>query len=74
MGLLLFIYSLITGLRPGRRLTTDGAVRELTHSQSREEFFDAASLHCGLRPVRAKISADPIKKHGCTPGRTGSAK
>jgi hypothetical protein len=56
MGLLLFIYWLITGLRPGRRQTTAGAVRELAHGKFSEEFFDAASLHCELRPVRAKIS------------------
>jgi hypothetical protein len=56
MGLLLFIYSLITALRSAWQQTTDGAVRELTQSQTREEFFDAASLHCELRPVRAKIS------------------
>jgi hypothetical protein len=56
MGLLSFIYWLITALRPGRRQTTDGAVRELTHSQIRDEFFDAASLHRELRPVQAKIS------------------
>jgi hypothetical protein len=55
MGLLSFIYWLITGPRLGRRQTTDGAMRELAHSQFRKEFFDAASLRCELRPVRAKI-------------------
>jgi hypothetical protein len=56
MGLLSFIYWLITGPRPARRQTADGAVRELTNSQFSEEFFDEASLHCELRPARAKIS------------------
>jgi hypothetical protein len=57
MGLLSFIYWLITGLRPGRRQTT-GAVREFAHSKFSEEFSDAASLHCELRPVRVKILKD----------------
>jgi hypothetical protein len=55
MGLLSFIYWLITGSRLGRRQTAGGAMRELAHSQFREEFSDAASLRCELRPVRAQI-------------------
>jgi hypothetical protein len=55
MGLLSFIYWLITGLHPGRRQTTDGAVHELTHSKFSKKFFDVASLHCELRPARVKI-------------------
>jgi hypothetical protein len=58
MGLLSFIYWLITGLHPGRRRITDGAVHELTHSKFSEKFFDAASLRCELRPARAKIHKD----------------
>jgi hypothetical protein len=58
MGLLSFIYWLITGLHPGRRQTTDGAVHELTHSKFRGKFFDAALFHGELRPARAKILKD----------------
>jgi hypothetical protein len=56
MGLLSFIYWLITGLFPGRRPAMDGAVREPRHSQFSQEFFDATSLRCELRPGRVKIS------------------
>jgi hypothetical protein len=58
MGLLSFIYWLITGLHAGRRQITDGTVHELTHSKFSEKFFDAAPLHCELKPARAKILKD----------------
>jgi hypothetical protein len=56
MSLLSFIYWLLTGPRPARRQTMDGTVRELTRGKFGQEFFDAASPHCELRPVRSKIS------------------
>jgi len=58
MGLLSFICWLLTAPRPGRRQSTDNAVRELTHNKFGDEFFDAASLHGKLRPVRSKIIKD----------------
>jgi hypothetical protein len=58
MGLLSFIYWLLTGPRPARRQTTDRTVREFMHSKFSEGFFDAASPHCELQPVRSEISKD----------------
>ena len=55
MGLLSFIYWLLTGPRSARRQTT-GTVRELTHSKFSEEFFGAAWSHCEPQPVRSEIS------------------
>jgi len=51
MGLLSFIYWLLTGRRPA----TDDTVRELTRGKFGEEFFDAASPHSELQPARSKI-------------------
>ena len=58
MGLLSFIYWLLTGPRPARRQTTDRTARELMHSKFSEEFLDAAWPHCELQPVRCEISKD----------------
>jgi hypothetical protein len=58
MGLLSFIYWLLTGPRPARRQTMDRTVREPTRGKIGEEWFAAASLHSELQPVRSKVSKD----------------
>jgi hypothetical protein len=58
MGLLSFVYWLLTRPRPARRQTADRMMRAFTHSKFSEEFFDAASPQCGLQPVRSEIAKD----------------
>jgi hypothetical protein len=58
MGLLSFIYWLLTGARPARRPSTNGMLRELAREKFCEKFFDAASPRCVLRPARIKILKD----------------
>jgi hypothetical protein len=58
MGLLSFVYWLLTRLRPARRQIADRMIRDFTHSKFGEEFFDAASPQCGLQPVRSEIAKD----------------
>jgi hypothetical protein len=61
MGLLSFIYWLLTGPRPARRQMTDRTVREPTRGKIGKEWFAAASLHSELQLVRSRVSKDREK-------------
>jgi hypothetical protein len=57
MGWVSLICQLLKRPRRYRRWRADRTARELTHHKFME-FFDTASTHYKLRPVRVKISKD----------------
>jgi hypothetical protein len=58
MGLLSFIYLLLRSPRPAGRRTAEHKARERAQSKFSGDFFDAASRHCKLQPVRSGIIKD----------------
>jgi hypothetical protein len=58
MGLLSFIYLLLKSPRSARRPTVARKARQPAQRQFSGEFFDAASHHCKLQPVRSGILKD----------------
>jgi hypothetical protein len=56
MGLLSFIYWLLTGPRPARRQTTDRPVREPTRGKIGEGGLVAASLPSKLQLARLRVA------------------
>jgi hypothetical protein len=56
MGLLSFIYRLLKKLRQAGRATADREPRAVGQTKFGGDFFDAASPHYNLQPVRSGIN------------------